>query len=100
MRPSAATVAGLVPRRASSTDVVHGSPTTAPAGGSAITDTTGRRAPSDQHFGAHGDHGHSAHDDGRGRHGHGGPHRRIARMAQHAYERGFDAGFERGTTAG
>ncbi|MGF6822883.1 hypothetical protein M2317_001790 [Microbacterium sp. ZKA21] len=60
----------------------------------------GGHAASDQHFGAHGDHGHSAHDDGRGRHGHGGPHRRIARMAQHAYERGFDAGFERGTTAG
>ena len=38
-------------------------------------------------------------------HGEAGPHGgrggwrpRIARMAQHAYERGFDAGFDRGTT--
>ena len=31
--------------------------------------------------------------------GHGGWRPRIARMAQHAYERGFDAGFDRGATA-
>ncbi|WP_243228292.1 hypothetical protein [Microbacterium sp. CIAB417] len=31
--------------------------------------------------------------------GHGHPHRRFARFAQHAYERGFDAGFHRGRGA-
>ncbi|WP_460795995.1 MarR family winged helix-turn-helix transcriptional regulator [Microbacterium sp. GXF0217] len=47
----------------------------------------------------HAGHGHGApHSEGRGQHGRGGLHRRVARMAQHAYERGFDAGFERGST--
>ncbi|QYM64186.1 hypothetical protein [Microbacterium sp. Se5.02b] len=48
-------------------------------------------------------HGHPGHDDrghGHGAHGHGGhgPHR-AERIAQHAFERGFDAGFTRGRDA-
>lgn len=43
----------------------------------------------------HGEHGHGEH--GHGRHGHGG---RSGRSAEHAYERGFDAGFARGRSAG
>ena len=50
------------------------------------------------HHGHHGEHGHHGHDEcgrghrggRRGRHGHG---------AEHAYERGFDAGFARGREA-
>jgi hypothetical protein len=50
-------------------------------------------------------HGHSDHGYGRGGHEHGrhgGPRhgeQRFARAAQHAYERGFDAGFSRGRDA-
>ncbi|WP_029264467.1 MULTISPECIES: hypothetical protein [unclassified Microbacterium] len=46
----------------------------------------------------HGDHGHD--DRGHGHHGHRGhgPHR-GERIAQHAFERGFDAGFTRGRDA-
>lgn len=44
----------------------------------------------------HGEHGHDRGDHGR--HGHGGP-LHAARHAQHAYERGFDAGFSRGRDA-
>ncbi|NJI58021.1 hypothetical protein HCX50_01105 [Microbacterium oxydans] len=46
----------------------------------------------------HGDHGHD--DRGHGHHGHRGhgPHR-AERIAQHAFERGFDAGFTRGRDA-
>ncbi|MFJ2367730.1 hypothetical protein [Microbacterium sp. NPDC087665] len=44
---------------------------------------------------SHGEHGHGRDDHGhRGR----GPHR-AARLAQHSYERGFDAGFSRGRDA-
>lgn len=46
--------------------------------------------------GEHGDRMHDEHDHGHHR-GHG-PHR-AARLAQHAYERGFDAGFSRGRDA-
>lgn len=44
--------------------------------------------------GPHGEHGHHPRGDHRGH----GPHR-AARLAQHAYERGFDAGFSRGRDA-
>ena len=46
--------------------------------------------------GSHGERGHGPHAHGDHR-GHG-PHR-AARLAQHAYERGFDAGFSRGRDA-
>ncbi|MGN7966331.1 hypothetical protein ACTJKK_09655 [Microbacterium sp. 22179] len=46
--------------------------------------------------GSHGERGHGPHAHG-DRRGHG-PHR-AARLAQHAYERGFDAGFSRGRDA-
>lgn len=46
------------------------------------------------HEARHGDHDRGDH----GHRGHGGPHR-AARHAQHAYERGFDAGFSRGRDA-
>ncbi|WP_311258033.1 hypothetical protein [Microbacterium sp. WCS2018Hpa-9] len=48
----------------------------------------------------HADHGHASHGHEHGRHG--GPRHgehRVARAAQHAYERGFDAGFTRGRDA-
>lgn len=52
---------------------------------------------------SHGHHGHAGHagHDGRSHNGHDRRHGhpRDARMAQHAYERGFDAGFSRGRDA-
>ncbi|ALX65878.1 MarR family winged helix-turn-helix transcriptional regulator [Microbacterium sp. XT11] len=62
-------------------------------------------------YGRHGGHGHGGHGErggqghgecghgergrfGRGEYGHG--HERVARLAQHAYKRGFDAGFSQG----
>jgi hypothetical protein len=47
----------------------------------------------------HHEHGHRehAHGERHGQRGHGS--HRVARMAQHAYERGFDAGFSRGRDA-
>ena len=46
------------------------------------------------HGRGHGEHGHAGHDGHRGH----GPHR-AERIAQHAFERGFDAGFTRGRDA-
>lgn len=59
--------------------------------------------PASDRFGQHGhgapdDTGHGTPGERYGRRGPGGMHRRIARMAQRAYERGFDVGFERGST--
>ncbi|MBW9119921.1 hypothetical protein JNB63_07450 [Microbacterium trichothecenolyticum] len=47
----------------------------------------------------HGGHGHGSHR-GHGYHGERGDHGRGGRRSQHAYERGFDAGFARGRESG
>lgn len=84
----------------------HGSPDGFPGRGHGFgPDADGDR---DCHRGGHDrGHGHPGdHDHGHGDHGHGHAHRghghgrhRAERIAQHAFERGFDAGFARGHDA-